>query len=93
MITRALLLAFLLSSCANNWLVGYTPETNFLTFDHPNSESVAADVRAQADKLCQQRTRTAIRTANVCSLTKCATTYQCEDNVHITNGGLESTPR
>jgi len=74
-----LLPAFLLASCADNWLVGYSAETNFLTFDHPNSEKAATEVRAEAERLCQQRRQAATRTESICSLTQCATTYQCED--------------
>ena len=79
MIIRALLLSLLLTSCANNYLVGFGGDTNYLSFDHPNSEEAIADVRAAADKLCRQRKQLAIETESTCSLTRCATNYQCQE--------------
>ncbi|WP_300335980.1 hypothetical protein [Accumulibacter sp.] len=88
MIIRALLLTFLLSSCADNLLVGFGADTNYLTFDHANSDKVIADVRARAEKLCAQRKQVAIKTAAVCSLTRCTTDYQCVDSGEIIKDGL-----
>jgi hypothetical protein len=88
MIIRALLLGFLLASCANNWLVGFGEGTNYLTFDHPNSEKVIAEVRTQAERLCQQRKQVAIKTQSACSLTNCATSYQCVDQADVIKYGL-----
>lgn len=91
MIIRALLLTFLLSSCADSLLVGFGEDTNYLTFDHPNSEKVIADVRSRAERLCQQRKQVAIKTQSVCSLTNCATNYQCVDQADVIKYGLQST--
>jgi len=88
MIMRALLLAFLLSSCADNLLVGFGEDTNYLTFDHPNSDKAIADVRSRAERLCQQRKQVAIKTQSACSLTKCATNYQCVDDAAVIQYGL-----
>lgn len=87
-INRALLLTLLLSGCADTMLVGYGGDTNYLTFDHPNSEKAIADVRTRAERLCQQRKQVAIRTASVCSLTKCVTDYQCADEADVIRYGL-----
>ena len=88
MIIRALLLTFLLSSCVDNWLVGFAEDTNYLTFDHPNSEKAIVDVRSRAERLCQQRKQVAIKTESACSLTKCATNYQCVDPADALKYGL-----
>ncbi|HCZ15802.1 MAG TPA: hypothetical protein PL117_19120 [Accumulibacter sp.] len=88
MIIRALLLTLLLASCADNLLVGFGEDTNYLTFDHANSEQVIADVRARAEKLCKQRKQVAIKTASVCSLARCTTDYQCVDREEVIKDGL-----
>lgn len=88
MITRALLVGFLLSGCADNLLVGFGEDTNYLTFDHPNSDKAIADVRSRAERLCQQRKQVAIKTQSACSLTKCATNYQCVDDAAVIKYGL-----
>lgn len=80
MTIRALLLTFLLTGCSHNYLVGFGDDTNYLSFDHPNSEMATADVRATAEKVCRQRKQLAIKTESTCSLTRCATNYQCEDS-------------
>lgn len=49
MFIRALLLTFLLSSCADSLLVGFGQDTNYMTFDHSNSEKAIADVRTRAE--------------------------------------------
>ncbi|SBT10049.1 conserved exported hypothetical protein [Candidatus Accumulibacter aalborgensis] len=88
MLIRALLLTFLLSSCADNLLVGFGEDTNYLTFDHPYSEKAIADVRTRAERLCHQRKQEAIKTQSVCSLTNCATSYQCVDKANVIKYGL-----
>jgi hypothetical protein len=81
-------LVVLLTSCAETMLVSFAPDTNYLTFDHPNSEKAIADVRTTAGKLCQQRKQVAIMTESVCSLTSCATNYQCVDEADVIKYGL-----
>ncbi len=88
MIVRALLLPFLLASCADNLLVGFGEDTNYLTFNHANSEKAIADVRTRAERLCEQRKQVAIKTQSACSLTKCATNYQCVDSAEVIKYGL-----
>jgi hypothetical protein len=88
MILRALLLTFLLSSCAENMLVTFNDDTNYLTFDHPNSDKANAEVRTTAEKLCQQRKQVAIKTTSVCSLKSCVTHYQCGDREDVIKYGL-----
>ena len=88
MISRTLLLAFLLSSCADNLLVGFAEDTNYLTFDHPNSDQAMADVRTRAERLCKQRKQVAIKTQSACSLTQCATSYQCVDEANAVKYNL-----
>ncbi|WP_291991961.1 hypothetical protein [Candidatus Accumulibacter sp. ACC003] len=84
----ACLLGLLLSGCADNVLVGYGNDTNYLTFDHQNSEKAIADVRSRAEGLCRQRKQVAIKTAGVCSLTKCTTDYQCVEQAEV----IKDTP-
>ena len=88
MFIRALLLTVLLSSCADSLLVGFGQDTNYMTFDHSNSEKAIADVRTRAERLCQQRQQEAIKTQSVCSLTNCATNYQCVDKANVIKYGL-----
>lgn len=75
----ALPLAFLLSSCSDSRLLSYGEDTNFLIFDHPYTEKAAAEVRAQAEKLCAVRAQSVVLTGSTCSLSKCTTTYQCQE--------------
>ena len=44
------LAALLLAGCADttNYLVGYEPDQNFLSFNHPFTDAAAADVRTRA---------------------------------------------
>lgn len=88
MIIRALLLTLLLSSCADSRLVGFGQDTNYMTFDHAYTDKAIADVRSRAEKLCHQRGQIAIKTESVCSLTKCATNYQCSDKAEAVKDGL-----
>lgn len=88
MSVRALLLPLLLASCADNLLVGFGEDTNYLTFNHANSEKPIADVRTRAERLCEQRKQVAIKTQSACSLTQCATNYQCVDSADVIKYGL-----
>ena len=88
MILRALLLNFLLTTCAENLLVSFHEDTNSLPLDHPNSDKSNAEVRTTAEKLCQQRKQVAIKTASVCSLKNCVTHYQCGDREDVIKYGL-----
>jgi hypothetical protein len=88
MLGRTLLLVLLLSSCSDNLLVSYGNDTNFLLFDHPNSEKAIADVRARAERLCAERKQLAIKTGGACSLASCSTSYQCTDNADGIKDGL-----
>jgi len=83
-----LLLVLLLSSCSDNLLVSYGNDTNFLLFDHPNSEKAIADVRARAERLCAERKQLAVETESICSLASCTTNYQCTDNADGIKDGL-----
>jgi hypothetical protein len=59
----------------------FVAEGNYLTFDHPFSETSAAAVRKNAEGICRQRDQTAVETSRACSLTQCTTNYQCMDEV------------
>ena len=74
------LTALLLGGCAEpSMLVGYEPNENFLSFNHPSTDGAVADARARAEKLCGLRKQTAVQTSRTCSLTQCTTNYQCID--------------
>lgn len=88
MTCRALLLVFLLASCSDSQLLSYGDDTNFLLFDHPNTEKAIADVRARAENLCGQRKQLAIRTESACSLSTCTTSYQCIARADAVRDGL-----
>jgi hypothetical protein len=79
MAVRALLLLILLTGCAgsvvNDEIV--TMESNYITFNHPFTDASAESIRKKAEVLCGKRKQVAIKTASVCSLTKCTTNYQC----------------
>ena len=79
--SRSLLLAlplvFVLSACSDSRLLSYANDTNFLLFEHANTEKASADVRAKAEALCAQRQQPATKTESTCSLSKCTTSYQC----------------
>ncbi|WP_313950463.1 hypothetical protein [Accumulibacter sp.] len=59
-----------------------------MTFDHAYTDKAIADVRSRAEKLCHQRGQIAIKTESVCSLTNCATNYQCTDKAEAIEDGL-----
>jgi hypothetical protein len=77
----AVLAALLLAGCADttNYLVGYEPDQNFLSFNHPFTDAAAADVRTRAERLCGLRKQAATQTSRSCSLTQCTTNFQCID--------------
>ena len=68
----ALLLAC--AGCANPLVV---MEGNYLTYEHPFTDVGAASVRALAERECKWRKQVAVRTSSTCSLTRCATNFQC----------------
>jgi hypothetical protein len=78
---RRLLLAGLLvftaggSSCAGNYRIASAE--NFYTYERPFTDASAEVVRKDADTLCQDRKMDAIRTSDVCDMTRCFTNYQC----------------
>ncbi|MEF8722730.1 MAG: hypothetical protein V5B30_09100 [Candidatus Accumulibacter delftensis] len=86
--SRALLLVLLLSSCSDSRLLSYGDDTNFLLFDHPNSEKAIADVRARAESLCAERKQLAVKTESVCSLSSCTTSYQCASKADVVQDAL-----
>jgi hypothetical protein len=86
--SRVLLLVFLLSSCSDSLLLSYGDDTNFLLFDHPNSEKAIADVRARAESLCAERKQLAVKTESVCSLSSCTTSYQCASKADVVQDAL-----
>jgi len=79
MTVRALLLLILLTGCAgltvNDEIVDL--HDNYVAFKHPFTDASAEAVRKKADAICLQRKQVAIKTAGVCTLTKCTTNYQC----------------
>jgi len=83
MTSGTLLLVLLFSACSENLLLSYGDDTNFLLFDHPNSEKAIADVRARAEALCAGRKQLAVKTESVCSLSNCTTNYQCMDKAGV----------
>lgn len=78
----------LLAGCADNLIVSYSTAENYIAFDHPYADKAIADVQARAEKLCGQRKQMAIQTSRTCSLTKCATNYQCVDAADVVKYGL-----
>jgi len=70
------LLALLLAcaGCANPLVV---MEGNYLTYEHPFTDAGAESVRALAERECKWRKQVAVRTSSTCSLTQCATNFQC----------------
>jgi hypothetical protein len=67
--------------CAGCGPQPYVMEGNYLTYDHPFSETSAAAVRKNAEGTCRQRGQAAVETSRACSLTQCTTSYQCMDEV------------
>ena len=77
MIIRALLLAFLLSGCAENVVMSHIEGANYATFEHPYSEKADAEVRTRAENLCRRFGQAALKTESTCTLATCRTSYQC----------------
>ena len=76
----ALLAALLLAACAEtSLLVGYEPDQNFLSFNHPFTDAGAADVRTRAERICGLRKQVVTQTSRICSLEQCTTNFQCID--------------
>ena len=76
----AVLAVLLLAGCAEtNYLVGYEPDQNFLSFNHPFTDAAAADVRARAVRICGLRKQVVTQTTRNCSLAQCTTNFQCID--------------
>lgn len=76
----AVLAALLTAGCAeSNYLVGFEPDQNFLSFNHPFTDAAAADVRTRAEKICGLRKQVVTQTSRSCSLTQCTTNFQCID--------------
>ena len=69
-----------LSGCANNQIVA--TEGNYIKYVHPFTETAAAEVRRNAERMCEQRKQVALKTESACSLSKCATSYQCVDQAN-----------
>lgn len=78
----------LLTGCADNLILSYSVDENYITFDHAFTDKAVADVQARAEKLCGERQQMAIQTSRTCSLTKCATNYQCVDAADVVKYGL-----
>jgi hypothetical protein len=63
------------ANCAGNYRI--TNAENFYTYERPFTDASAEIVRQDADSLCRDRRMVAVRTSNVCDMTKCFTVYQC----------------
>lgn len=63
------------SNCAGNYRI--TNAENFYTYERPFTDATAEVVRKDADSLCHDRRMVAVRTSDVCDMTKCFTVYQC----------------
>lgn len=84
----ALAAILLIAGCADNLIVSYTTDENYITFDYPFTDQAAADSQARAEKLCGQRKQMAIQTSRTCSLSKCTANYQCVDAADVVKYGL-----
>ncbi len=78
------LCATLLTACADYTLLqtdnyneaGFL-NSNYYSFDHPNTEKAESEVRARAEFLCGQYKKVAVKTGGACTLKFCMTSYQC----------------
>lgn len=78
MTLRPFFLTLVLTGCSGiSPLVAHDNYNNYMTFEHPFTDQAEADVLRRAEGICQQTKQTAIRVERVCSLAKCATSYQC----------------
>ena len=84
----AVVLLVLTAGCASYEIIGYDAKTNFVTFNHPFTDSSFSEIQAKAESICKARGQAAIQTGKVCSLSKCTTTYQCETSANINKYGL-----
>jgi hypothetical protein len=84
---RLLIIAALLAACAGcsagnrDYLSRegsvHAGHGNVLRFQHPFTEAAVAKVRAQADRHCAETRLIAVRTRVACTMSECATDYQC----------------
>ena len=79
MAVRALLLLIFLTGCAGSMVNDeiVVQESNYITIKHPFTDASAESIRKKADSICGARKQVPIKTASVCTLTKCTTNYQC----------------
>ena len=86
----------LLSGCTEYQLMGSGVESGYdrnpdaLTFAHPFTDKGFSDVRAEARKLCATRKKLARQAEKVCSMSKCWTTFRCEDEADILKYGYQA---
>ena len=78
----------LLTGCMEYQITFANPEENYLTFNHPFTDSAIASVEAKATEMCAQRKQGVIQTSRACSLSKCTTNFQCVAQKDITQYGL-----
>ena len=57
----------------------YFGEGNYLTYEHPFTDSAAEAARRSAAGQCGQRKKVAVRTSGTCTLKTCTTHYHCMD--------------
>ena len=88
MILATALTIALLAGCANSELIGYDNKKKYLTFNHPFTDEALADAQSRAEKLCAQRNQVALQTSKKCSLTQCATNFQCLEKADAVPYGL-----
>jgi len=55
----------------------YSPQSSYMTFEHPFTDAGAANVRKRAERHCGETRRVALMTRRTCSLTLCTVDYQC----------------
>ena len=67
-------------------------EGNYMTYDYAVSERAEAAIQANAQALCLQRKKLAIRTEYACLLPRCSATYQCVEADEARESGLGSAP-
>lgn len=77
----------LLAGCNGFRYVDYDNDSNYLTFNHPFTDSALAEIQSGAAKLCLERKQVAVKTSERCSLTKCTTNYQCMDEADAVKHG------
>jgi hypothetical protein len=70
-------------ACASCGIHPQVVEGNYLTYHHPFTDAAAAGARKSAERLCGERGQLAVQTSRACSLTECATSYQCTDGTDV----------